>query len=50
MNPIQQIIHEFTLDFMRTQNFKFTSPEEYIAKYREIHAQIEAAYLKSNKQ
>lgn len=47
MNPIQQIIHELTLDFMHTQDFKFASPEEYVVKYKEVYEKIMKAYSAS---
>lgn len=48
MNPIQQIIHELTLDFMHTQDFKFASPEEYVMKYKEVYDKIMKAYSASS--
>ena len=44
---IPQIIHELTLDFMHTQDFKFSSPEEYVMKYKEVYDKIMKAYSAS---
>lgn len=44
----EQQIHEMTIDFMHTQDFKFASPEEYVMKYKEVYDKIMKAYSASS--